>query len=141
MIVKIGFNEVSLLKMEKHEVIRALREKKIISLITFFPITILTEELIFRYYLIGFLLLQIQLGEIVSIFISSGVFSLYHLHVWFTFKNPRILIGYLAYSFLLGLLTAYLLLTLGLIFCFILHFSLVFLIYIRIHTIIIKKKR
>jgi len=81
--------------MKHHDVINALLNKdgKTI-LFVFFPLTMIMEEFIFRYYLMGLLLFQLKLGLILVILISSVVFSLYHLHIWFKFKNLKILISY-----------------------------------------------
>jgi len=49
--------------MKHHDVINALLNKngKIILLV-FFPLTMIMEEFIFRYYLMGLLLFQLKLG-------------------------------------------------------------------------------
>jgi membrane protease YdiL (CAAX protease family) len=86
-------------KMKQHDVIRALlNEEGKIVLLVFFPLTIIMEELIFRYYLIGFLLNNLNLELISTIMISSLIFSLYHIHTWFGFKDLKILISILAWS-------------------------------------------
>jgi membrane protease YdiL (CAAX protease family) len=120
--------------MKYHDVINALLNKngKIILLV-FFPLTMIMEEFIFRYYLIGVLLYQLKLGLILAILISSIVFSLYHLHIWFKFKNLKILISYLISSFLLALYNGYLLITLGILACIITHTVLVFILYYNIY--------
>lgn len=121
-------------KMKQHDVIRALlnEEGKKIT-IFFFPLIMIIEELIFRYYLIGFLLNHLNLKLISTIMISSLIFSLYHVHTWFRFKDLKILISYLIFSFLLGIYNAYLLFTLGIFACIIVHFSLVFMIYYNLY--------
>ena len=63
------------------------------------------EELIFRYYLLGFLALTLHLELAISILISSLVFSLYHIHTWFTFKSSKILLINISYTLILGLFT------------------------------------
>ncbi len=121
-------------KMKQHDVIRALlNEEGKIVLLVFFPLTIIMEELIFRYYLIGFLLNHLNLELISTIMISSLIFSLYHIHTWFRFKDLKILISYLIFSFLLGIYNAYLLFTLGIFACIIVHFSLVFVMYYNLY--------
>ncbi|TKJ20353.1 MAG: hypothetical protein CEE43_12595 [Promethearchaeota archaeon Loki_b32] len=116
--------------MKHHDVINALLNKdgKTI-LFVFFPLTMIMEEFIFRYYLMGLLLFQLKLGLILVILISSVVFSLYHLHIWFKFKNLKILISYLISSFLLAIYNGYLLITLGIFVCIIVHTILVFILY------------
>ncbi len=121
-------------KMKQHDVIRALlNEEGKIVLLVFFPLTIIMEELIFRYYLIGFLLNNLNLELISTIMISSLIFSLYHIHTWFGFKDLKILISYIIFSFLLGIYNAYLLFTLGIFACIIVHFSLVFITYYNLY--------
>jgi len=111
--------------MKHHDVINALLNKdgKTI-LFVFFPLTMIMEEFIFRYYLMGLLLFQLKLGLILVILISSVVFSLYHLHIWFKFKNLKILISYLISSFLF---------TLGIFVCIIVHTILVFILYYNLY--------
>ena len=120
--------------MKQHGVINALLNKngKII-LYVFFPLTMIMEEFIFRYYLIGILLFQLKLGLILAILISSIIFSLYHLHIWFKFKNSKILISYLISSFLLAIYNGYLLITLGIFVCIIVHTILVFILYYNLY--------
>ncbi len=121
-------------KMKQHDVIGAfLNEEGKIVLLVFFPLTMIMEELIFRYYLIGFLLSPLNLEIISTIMISSLIFSLYHIHTWFRFKDLKILISYLIFSFLLGIYNAYLLFALGIFACIIVHFSLVFVIYYNLY--------
>ena len=120
--------------MKHHDVINALLNKngKIILLV-FFPLTMIMEEFIFRYYLMGLLLFQLKLGLILAILISSLVFSLYHLHILFKFKNLKILISYLISSFLLAIYNGYLLITLGIFACIIVHTILVFILYYNLY--------
>ena len=121
-------------EMKQHDVIKAfLNEEGKIVLLVFFPLTMIMEELIFRYYLIGFLLSPLNLEIISTIMISSLIFSLYHIHTWFRFKDLKILISYLIFSFLLGIYNAYLLFALGIFACIIVHFSLVFVIYYNLY--------
>ena len=121
-------------KMKQNDVIRALlNENGKIVLLVFFPLTMIMEELIFRYYLIGFLLNHLSLELISTIMISSLIFSLYHIHIWFRFKDLKILISYLLFSFLLGIYNAYLLFIIGIFACIIVHFSLVFVIYYNLY--------
>jgi len=83
-------------KMKQHDVIRAfLNEEGKIVLLVIFPLTMIMEELIFRYYLIGILLNHLNLELISTIMISSLIFSLYHIHTWFRFKDLKILIFHL----------------------------------------------
>ncbi len=120
--------------MKHHDVLNALLNKNGKTILfVFFPLTMIMEEFIFRYYLMGLLLFQLKLGLILVILISSVVFSLYHLHIWFKFKNLKILIGYLISSFLLAIYNGYLLITLGIFVCIIVHTILVFILYYNLY--------
>ena len=128
------YSERSKELMKQHDVIKALvNGNDIIVLLVFFPLTMVMEEFIFRYYLVGILLYQLKLGLILAILISSVIFSLYHLHIWFKFKNLKILISYLISSFLLAIYNAYLLITLGIFVCIITHTILVFVLYYNLY--------
>ena len=120
--------------MKHHEVINALLNKNSKTLLfVFFPLTMIMEEFIFRYYLIGILLNQLKLRLFLAILISSVIFSLYHLHIWFKFKDLNVLISYLISSFLLALYNGYLLITLGIFVCIIVHTILVFILYYNLY--------
>ncbi|MFW9823709.1 MAG: type II CAAX prenyl endopeptidase Rce1 family protein [Candidatus Thorarchaeota archaeon] len=98
-------------------------------MLTLFLIIILTEELVFRYYLIGFLYDSLNLDAFLILILSSVFFSLYHIHVWFKFKNIRILKIYLGNSLLLGFFLGFIFLTLGFFVCVIIHYLLALLFY------------
>lgn len=129
-----AYNAEIIRMIKKHDVINSFLENnnKIIRWLGFL-IIIIIEELIFRYYLIGLLINRSQLNQIFAILISSLVFSIYHIHIWFSYKNLRILIIYLSYSFFLGLYNGYFLLTLGIIPCILLHYVLAYLLYYSIY--------
>jgi membrane protease YdiL (CAAX protease family) len=134
LIVVYGYDSQSFEAIKKQDVIDAMISKNDKAVIwIFLPMTMLFEELIFRYYMIGFLLNQGGLNIISAILISSLAFSLYHIHTWFRFKNLRILLIYLGNSFLLGLFNGYILLTLGLIPCILIHFVLVLIQYYHLY--------
>ncbi|TFG20947.1 MAG: CPBP family intramembrane metalloprotease [Promethearchaeota archaeon] len=129
-----GYDSESIEKMKKHDVIDVMINKdNRIRLWLFFPIIMIIEELIFRYYIIGFLLNQLDLEVIFAILISSLIFSLYHVHTWFAYKNLRILLIYLGYSFLLGLFNGCILLTLGIFPCVGIHSALAMYFYYSIY--------
>lgn len=120
-----GYNRKIVEFLRKNDVINALingRSKLIIWF--FFPIIIITEELIFRYYTIGFLDYTLELEPVIVIFLSSLFFSIYHIHIWFRYKNSIILLVNLGYPFLLGLYTGYIFLRVGIIPCILVHFFL-----------------
>lgn len=130
LLIKIVFRKEALEKMKKHEVVLAFQKKDKMTLLFWFPLTMVMEELIFRYYLTGFI--DILLPPIDTIFLSAIIFGIYHFHVWFLFKNLKIVFSYIGYSFLLGLILGFTLLTLGLFPCIFIHFSLILFIYYKI---------
>lgn len=136
-----GYNAEIIKVMEKHDIINSFvgSNNKIIRLLGFLVIMII-EELVFRYYLIGLLIIHSYLGEMLVILISSLIFSIFHIHTWFSYKNVRILAIFLIYSFFLGLFNGYLLLTLGIIPCILVHCSLAYILYYGIYTRYFKVK-
>jgi len=136
-----GYNAEIIKVMEKHDIINSFVEgnNKIIRWLGFLVIIII-EELVFRYYLVGLLNIQSYLGEMLIILISSIIFSIFHIHTWFSYKNVRILGAFLIYSFFLGLFNGYLLLTLGIIPCILVHYSLAYILYYGIYTRYFKVK-
>ncbi|MFX1379111.1 MAG: CPBP family intramembrane glutamic endopeptidase [Promethearchaeota archaeon] len=128
------FNKDSIELMRKHDVTNALinRNNRIVIWL-FFPLTMVMEELIFRYYLIGFLIDSLKLDVLSVIFISSLIFSLYHIHTWFSYKNLTILITNLVYTFLMGLYIGFLFLNIGIVPCILIHYTLAFSLYYNIY--------
>ncbi len=136
-----GFNIESLEAIKEHDVIQALTEKKNrLSTLLFFIITMIMEELIFRYYLISFLFHSLDLNIVLALLISSLFFSLYHIHTWFTFKNVRILGIFLSNSFLLGLFLGFIFLSLGFFYCILIHSIIAFLFYFNLVNRYFKRK-
>jgi len=136
-----AYDEKSIQILKQHDVIDTLIENKNKSvLLIFFPLTMVMEELIFRYYVIGFLYIQLQLEVFAGLFISSIIFSLYHIHTWFSYKNIRISIIYIGYSFFMGLFLGYILLTVGVFPCILIHSSLAFIMYFSIYNRYFKLK-
>ncbi len=136
-----GYDYKSIITIKKHEFIDALIKKENYIIIWFFyPIIFLTEELIFRYYSISFLLNELNLSIFSAIFISSLLYSLFHIHIWFSSKNRRITLIYIGYSFLLGLFNGYILLTLGIFPCILIHYILVSILYYNIYRRYFKNK-
>ena len=123
-IINYGYTNKSIEAMRKQDVINAFINNNKINLLLIFPMIMINEELLFRYYLIGFLIDQLKYGVIMAMIISSLLFSLYHIHSWFTFKNVRILMLNLVYSFLLGLYNSYVVIILGIFPCILIHFGL-----------------
>lgn len=120
--------------MKHHDVVKALMNKDGRTiLIIFFPLTMIMEEFTFRYYLIDFLLNSLKLDIVPAILISSIIFSLYHIHIWFRFKNFKIFVAYLMYSLFLGIYNGYILLSLGIFTCILTHSILVFISYYSLY--------
>ena len=136
-----GFNFESLEAIKDHDVIQALTEKKSrLKILILFIITMIMEELIFRYYLISLLFHTLDLNIVVVLIISSLFFSLYHIHTWFSYKNLKILVIFLSNSFLLGLFLGYVFLTLGFFYCIIIHSIIAFIFYFNLVNRYFKKK-
>jgi len=136
-----GFNVESLEAIKDHEVIQALTEKKSrLKILILFIITMIMEELIFRYYLISLLFHTLDLNIVMALIISSLFFSLYHIHTWFSYKNLKILVIFLSNSFLLGLFLGYVFLTLGFFYCIIIHSILAFIFYFNLVNRYFKNK-
>jgi len=131
---KFVYNETSKELMKQHDVVNTLMNgDSITALLVFFPLTMIMEELIFRYYLIGLLLNDLMGGIFLAVIISSIIFSIYHFHIWFRFKDKNILISYLISSFILGIYNGFILLTLGIFACIIVHAVLVFILYYNLY--------
>ena len=127
--------------IQNHDVINALIHKnnRIIVWI-FFSITMIMEELIFRYYSIGILNSVLNLQYLLTILISSIAFSLYHIHIWFTIKNLKILFINLIYSFLMGLYLGFIFFSFGFLSCIIAHYIIAFLMHYNLYRRYYKNK-
>ncbi|MFX1480781.1 MAG: CPBP family intramembrane glutamic endopeptidase [Promethearchaeota archaeon] len=140
-IEKFGYNDDMVDIMRKHDVINAFLNQNSKTMIFFlFPIIMIIEELIFRYYLIGFLFETLKMNAIMVIFISSSIFSLYHIHTWFSYKNLAILAINIVYPFLLGLFISFIFLEIGILPCILIHYFVVLFIYYSISRRYYKKK-
>ena len=129
-----GYNNKNVEAIRKQDVINALthQDNRFIIWI-FFPIIIVIEELVFRYYLIGILVDLLELESIIAIFISSLGFSVFHIHIWFRYKNLTILLINLGYPFLMGLYIGYIFLKLGIIPCILFHYIIALSLYYNIY--------
>ncbi|MFX1314472.1 MAG: type II CAAX prenyl endopeptidase Rce1 family protein [Promethearchaeota archaeon] len=129
------YNKTNITVLEKQDVINAFISKRNRIIIwIFFPIIMIIEELIFRFYIIGLLINQLDLDNFTAIFISSLIFSLFHIHTWFSYKSFRILLVNLVFPFLLGLFNGYILLTLGIFPCIIVHYTIVLNLYYNLYN-------
>ncbi|MBN1217045.1 MAG: CPBP family intramembrane metalloprotease [Candidatus Lokiarchaeota archaeon] len=113
--------------MKKHEIINGFMSNSIKLVTISFLLTMIMEELIFRFYILGFLIINLNL--LIAMTTSSLIFSLYHIHIFFYFKNLKILALYIGYSFFIGFLNSYILIYLGFFCCVIIHFLIVYLLY------------
>ncbi|MFX1454950.1 MAG: CPBP family intramembrane glutamic endopeptidase [Promethearchaeota archaeon] len=130
-----GFNVKELELIKDHDVIQALikKENRLFILIMFI-VTMIMEELIFRYYIISFLSSTLSLNLIFIILISSVFFSLYHIHIWFKFQDLRILGIFMTNSFLLGLFLGFTFLTFGFSLCLITHSIVALIFYLNLYN-------
>jgi len=127
--------------IRKQDVMNAFinRNNKIIIWF-FFPVIVIIEELVFRYYNIAILVQILKVESIAAIFISSVGFSLFHMHIWFRYKNLKILLANLIYPFFIGLYLGYIFLKLGIILCIVIHFFIALFSYYNIYRKYFKKK-
>ncbi len=138
LLIELVLKKYYLDELKKHDMINAFITKNRKILFLMFPITMLMEELLFRYYLA--ILIFVYFGAIASILISSAFFALYHFHFLNLFKKTGLILVFVGYSFLLGIYLTYLLLNFGLMSCIILHFGIVYFTYYEIYRKQIKKK-
>jgi membrane protease YdiL (CAAX protease family) len=120
--------------IKKQDIINAFISKKNqIFIWIFFPIIMIIEELVFRFYMIAIIINQIKVEALVAVFISSIIFSLFHIHTWFSYRSSRILLVNLIFPFLLGLFNGYIFLTLGIIPCIVIHYIIVLNLYYNLY--------
>ncbi len=124
------YKEDILDRITNHEVVYTfVNRKNWINIWGFFPITLAMEEFIFRFYFIGLLLVLPNMNVWVPIISSSLAFSLYHLHIWFAYKNAKILLNYLVYTLLMGLILGVFFIWYGLIICILVHILIALSLY------------
>ncbi|HMF32139.1 MAG TPA: CPBP family glutamic-type intramembrane protease [Candidatus Lokiarchaeia archaeon] len=124
----------SILKMETHVIFQAFETRDRFTLLCVFPLTMVFEEALFRGFIAIGLSYIVSLGQWGAIFLSSAIFSTYHLHTWPTFKDIRITTCFMVFSFALGIACGYFVFTLGIIAVILLHWFSVFLIYYDLRT-------
>lgn len=136
-----GYNNKNVEVMRKQDVINTfINKNNKIIIWFFFPIIIIIEELIFRYYSLGILVHVLELDSIIAIPLSSLIFSLFHIHIWFRYKNLTILLINLGYPFLMGLYIGYVFLKLGIIPSIIIHYTIALTLYYNIYRRYFKTK-
>ena len=129
-----GYDNKNVEVMRAHDVINAFINKNYRFTMCFFLlIIVIVEELIFRYYIIGVLTYSSKLESLTVIFISSLIFSLFHIHIWFRYRNLQIFLINLSSPFLLGFFNGYILITLGLLPCIAIHYAIVLYLYYGIY--------
>ena len=127
-------DEKSISLMENHDMIDSFIKKNQKWTKWFiFPLTMLMEELIFRFYAISIIINLIKLNPFFAIIISSSIFAVYHIHFWIRLKNFRIFISFFILSFLLGLLNGYAFIYFGLLACFFIHYGMAFELYFYLY--------
>ncbi|MFX1389409.1 MAG: type II CAAX prenyl endopeptidase Rce1 family protein [Promethearchaeota archaeon] len=125
--------------IQKHDVVNSfIKRSNRFSTWIFFFITMIMEELIFRYYSIGVLNSVLHLDIYLTILISSAAFSLYHIHTWLSYKDLKILIVNLVYPFFLGLYLGLLIFSFGLFSDIFAHSFIAFLMHYNIYRIYYK---
>ena len=129
-----GYNSQLFDLIKNHDVINVLIYKtNRVTVLIFFSITMIMEELIFRYYSIGVFNSLLNLDYYLTILISSTAFSLYHIHIWFSFKNVKLLFINLIYPFLMDLYLGYIIFVFGFISCIIAHYILAFFMHYSLY--------
>jgi hypothetical protein len=130
------YNKETLKIIQKHDLINSFIQKtNRLNLWIFFLITMIMEELIFRYYSIGILNSLLHLDIYLTIIISSVAFSLYHIHTWFFYKNLKILIINLVYPFFMGLYLGFLIYSFGFFSCVVAHLVIAFFMHYNVYRI------
>jgi len=116
--------------------ITALQEKQRYSLYFLFPLTLLFEELLFRGII--FEILFNFFSYFLAIFISAGIFGIYHIHILITQRDWTLGSIFIIYSFLLGLLLGKVVIFFGILGCWLVHIVIVSYIYLRWNAIYTK---
>lgn len=135
-------DEKSISLMKNHDMIDSFIKKnqKWTKWFTF-PLTMLMEELIFRFYAISIIVDLIKLSPFLAVMLSSSIFAVYHIHFWVRLKNFRIFFSFFILSFLLGLLNGYAFIYFGLLACFIIHYGMAFELYFYLYRKFYVKKQ
>lgn len=116
------FIKSSIHNLSSHFLINALNEKDYATIIIQFSLIIIFEELIFRLYLFTYISRFFNL--FLAFILSSSIFGLYHLHIWYEFKDKRLTCFFVLMSCLLGIILGFLLYCYGLFISIIIHFSI-----------------
>ncbi|MHA1646398.1 MAG: CPBP family glutamic-type intramembrane protease [Promethearchaeota archaeon] len=109
--------------------ITALKRNHKYSLYFLYPLTLLFEELLFRGVIFNILLNSSTF--FLAIFISAGIFGIYHIHILIVSKNKALGFIFITFSFFLGLLLGKIVIFFGILGCWVVHLIVVSYIYLR----------
>jgi len=126
-LVIIHFGKDSLDALKMNPVFQNFETKKLGCALLNFALLMIIEELVFRFYL--FVILKLEIGEIWGVIVSSIIFSIYHIHIYFQYKDLKLTLIFILFSLILGLYLSFIFIHFGLIGAFLVHFIVVFLIY------------
>jgi membrane protease YdiL (CAAX protease family) len=117
------------LQFSELPIVQAIRTKRGLDVWCIFPLTMIFEELLFRYWLLA---LSFPTAiPIIRILVNAFLFSFYHLHIYVTTRNCRLTSQFLVISFFLGLLCAAFALSIGWVAALVCHWGSVFFVYWR----------
>lgn len=117
----------------------ALKGKHKYSLYFLYPLTLLFEELLFRGVIFKILLNSSTL--FLAIFISAGIFAIYHIHILIVSKNVALGLIFIIFSFFLGLLLGKIVIFFGILGCWVVHMVIVSYIYLRWNRIYLQSNK
>lgn len=117
-----------LAKFKQHNIIQAIKHRDLGFIFTDFLGSMVFEEVVFRYYVLGILLLE-ALNPIGAVLINGVIFAGYHFHMYAKFPSKRFMGVILGYTFILAVYLGYLFMACGWIATFIAHTLIVGLIY------------
>jgi hypothetical protein len=147
-------------KMSLHPMISRFDDKQFNSnktsqIMGGFILSMILEELLFRFYILGswlkitFFVNPLTLDysiipqNIIPIIITSMIFSIYHIHIYFSTQSKSITIVFIIASFFLGIILNIVFLFIGVLGSFLIHWISVYFIYklIANHLSIAERKR
>jgi len=130
------YQKDSIEKLRNHFMISALIKKNYTVLLFNFPLVIIFEELLFRLFIFTFL--YNIFGYISAGIVSTLIFGIYHIHIWFEFKDKKITFSFITISISLGLILSACLVFFGIITCIFIHYFVVLFLFYYIKTLIKK---
>ena len=133
------FQKDSIEKMRNHLVIDAIIKKKNKVIFFHFPLIIIFEEFLFR--LLIFTILYNLFGYYLGSLINTLIFGIYHIHIWFEFKDKKITFSLIMISISLGLILCACLVIFGILVCVVIHYLLVLILLYYMKTRIVKMNK